>query len=279
MGLLNEKEFVSYIQTNYPKVYETEKWNDFSSEIDGFCENCRRDVFFKIRSKIYQESYYYHHDNDLPSLVTYFIECPKCSRKRFVQLLLLKVIQTFDKDGKPVEAIDENDDDEDNYSTKTHYELYKLYNLPTQEESFAIKDIPDEYSTLKQTISEAMFTMTHGKFISAAIMFRRGLQIITKDILGAKGRTLHNQLEWLKENKNLLAIDLTELFHDNGKLIKDVGNQGAHPDEDITLHTFSEVDVNSLHDLFLVIINEIFIKPEKLKTIQSELIKNRKLKI
>lgn len=141
-----------------------------------------------------------------------------------MQLLLLKVIQTFDKDGKFVEAIDENDDDEDNYSTKTHYELYKLYNLPTQEESFAIKDIPDEYSTLKQTISEAMFTMTHGKFISAAIMFRRGLQVITKDILGAKGRTL--QLEWLKENKNLLAIDLTELFHDNGKLIKDVGKSG-----------------------------------------------------
>jgi hypothetical protein len=32
-----------------------------------------------------------------------------------------------------------------------------------------------------------MFTMTHGKYISAAIMFRRGLQIIAKDILGAEG--------------------------------------------------------------------------------------------
>jgi hypothetical protein len=278
MGLLNEKEFVSYIRSNYQKLYETEKWTDFSNEMDGFCDNCRRDVYFKIHSKIYQENYYYHQNNDPLSLVTYFIECPKCFRKRFVQLLLLGVNQIFDKEGKLVDSIDETASDEDDFTIKIHYELYKLYTLPTQEESFAIKDIPNEFLTLRQSISEAMFTMTHGKFISSAIMFRRALQIIAKDILGAKGKTLHNQLEWLKENKNLLGIDLTELFHDNGKLIKDIGNQGAHPEEDITLHTFSEADVNALHDLFIVIINEIFVKPAKLKAIQTELIKNRKLK-
>jgi hypothetical protein len=278
MSLLNEKEFTSYIRSNYPKIYETEKWTDFSSEIDGFCNNCRRDVFFKIHSKIYQESYYYRHNNDLPSLVTYFIECPKCFKKRFIQFILIEVRETFDKAGNIVERIEE-EDDEDLYTTKIHYELFKLYTLPTQEESFGLKDIPNEYLTLKQSVSEAMFTMIHGKFISSAIMFRRALQIIAKDILGAKGRTLHSQLEWLKTNKNLLSIDLTELFHDNGKLIKDVGNQGAHPDEDVELQTFNEADVNALHDLFLVIVNEIFIKPEKLKSIQAELINNRKLKV
>lgn len=89
---------------------------------------------------------------------------------------------------------------------------------------------------------------------------------------------MHSQLEWLKENKNLLGIDLTELFHDNGKLIKDIGNQGAHLDEDITLQNFSEIDVNSLHDLFLVIVNEIFIKPKKLKAIQQDLLKTESSK-
>src|SRR5690606_7553382 len=118
------------------------------------------------------------------------------------------------------------------------------------------------YTTLKQSVSEAMFAMAHGKFISSSIMFRRALQIIAKDILGAKGNTLHKQLEWLTTNENLLKIDLTDLFHDNSKLIKNVGNQGAHPDQDITLQDFSQNDLNNLHDLFLVIINEIFIKPK-----------------
>ncbi len=102
--------------------------------------------------------------------------------------------------------------------------------------------------------------------------------MIAKNVLGAKGKTLFNQLEWLKENANLLNIDLTELFHDNSQLIKDVGNQAAHPDDDITLQEFTKDDVNKLYDLFLIIVNEIFIKPEKIKKIQEELKEKRKLK-
>ncbi len=276
MELLNVNEFNNYIQTNYKKIYETEKWNDFSQEFDGFCESCRRDVFLKIRSRSYQYSDY--NRDGLPNFITYFIECPRCKRKSFMQLVLLEICVTLDKEGKVLENIDEDDFDEDGYNTKTHYEIFQLYSIPTRDESFANKDIPNNYTTLKASVSEAIFTMKHGKFISSAIMFRRTIQIIAKEVLGAKGRALHKQLEWLTENSNLLAIDLTNLFHDNSKLIKDVGNQGAHPDDDITLHNFTEDDVNNLHDLFLVIVNEIFIKPEQLKTIQADLIKNRKLK-
>lgn len=265
MELLNEQEFNTYIQSNFKKIYEADKLNEFSDEFDGFCENCRKDVFLKIHSKSYQSSGYSR--GNLPYFVTYFIECPRCSRKRFIQYVFIDVSKKVDKD--------ENDDIE----YKTHYELYQLYSIPTKDESYANKDIPDKYKTLKESLTEAMFAMNHGKNISSAIMFRRALQIIAKDILGAKGKTLHNQLEWLIQNKNLLEIDLTNLFHENSKLIKDVGNQGAHPDDDITLHNFTEADVNALHDLFLVIVNEIFIKPEQLKAIQLDLIKNRKLKI
>lgn len=279
MDLLNKDEFNNYIQTNHKKLYQTDKWEDFSQEFDGFCNSCHRDVFLKIRSRSYQ--YPDYNRQGLPNFITYFIECPRCSRKNFMQLVLLEVNVTTDKNGKVVDSIDYDDDnyDEDSYNIKTHYELYQLYSIPTKEESFANRDIPDNYTTLKASVTEAMFTMAHGKFISSAIMFRRAIQIIAKDILGAKGKTLHKQLEWLTENPNLLVVDLTNLFHDNSKLIKDVGNQGAHPDDDLTLHNFTEDDVNNLHDLFLVIVNEIFIKPEKLKAIQADLIKNRKLKV
>lgn len=279
MELLNQEEFNSYIQTNHRKLYQTEEFEELSHEFDGFCDSCRRDVFLKILARRYQ--YQGYDRKGVPNFITYFIKCPRCNRLSFSQLVVLEVHVTTNKEGKVVESIPIDDDnyDVDDYQTKIHYEIYQLYNIPTREESFANRDIPDKYTTLKESVTEAMFTMAHGKFISSAIMFRRSIQIIAKEILGAKGKTLHKQLEWLTENPNLLAIDLTNLFHDNSKLIKDVGNQGAHPDDDITLHNFTEDDVNNLHDLFLVIVNEIFIKPEKLKAIQADLIKNRKLKV
>ena len=114
--------------------------------------------------------------------------------------------------------------------------------------------------------------------MAATIMFRRAIQILAKDILGAKGGTLFKQLEWLKDNENSLKINLTEIFHDNSKLIRQVGNQGAHPDNDEDLQEFTEKDANSVHDIFLLLINEIFVLPEKIKAMKRELTERRKLK-
>lgn len=264
MELFNQEEFNAYIRTNFQRKYETDKWTDIIEESGGYCDSCRKDVFLKIHTKSYQHSGLQR--SELPTFITYFVECPKCGRRRFSQFILIDISE-----------VNEDDDFEPQY--RPHYELYFLYSLPIKNESFVNQDIPDQYSHLKESLSEAMFTMEHGRYISSAIMFRRSLQILAKDILGAKGKTLYSQLEWLKENENLLGINLTSLFHDNSKLIKDVGNQGAHPDDEIALQSFSEADVNALHDLFLVVVNEIFIKPKHLKTIQEELIKNRKLKV
>ena len=74
-----------------------------------------------------------------------------------------------------------------------------------------------------------------------------------------------------------MSIDLTPVFHTNSKIIKDIGNQGAHPESDITLHDFTKEDAEGLHDLFLSIIYEIFIKPARSKELQNELKKRRKL--
>ena len=74
-----------------------------------------------------------------------------------------------------------------------------------------------------------------------------------------------------------MGIDLVDVFHDNAKIIKDSGNQGAHPDDDITLHVFTKEDAEGLHDLFISIVHEVFVKPAKIKSLQEELKKNRKL--
>ncbi len=261
MELLNQEEFEKHIRDNYECVYEASE-SSISQEIPGNCDYCKRDVFLKIYSKTYDKPYY--SEEGLPRFVNIYLECPSCRRKSFIQ-----TVQFVEQ-----KAITEGN--------STHYEytyrLYKLYRIPAKGEGYINEDIPKKHSSLKKTASEADYCLSNSKYIASAILYRRAIQILAKDILGGKGKTLFNQLEWLKTNKNLLEIDLTDVFHDNAKIIKDIGNQGAHPDTDITLHEFTKEDANGLHDLFLSIIHEVYVKPSKMKTLQEELKKSRKLK-
>jgi hypothetical protein len=263
MQLLDLNEFVSYLKNTYSCIHKGE-FKNYSSEFDGFCDSCNKEVFLKIHASYYQSGFYGGHG--LPSFLYLLIECPRCHKKRFLHLIQV----TYQL------VVGQDDDGED--ITEDICEVYKLGSLPVKEESYALKDIPAENTSLILTINEAMFCMEHEKNIAAAILFRRAIQILAKDILGATGKTLHHQLEWLRNNHNKLNINLSDLFHENAKLIKDVGNQGAHPDDDITLHDFKQEDVHYLHDLFFAIVNEIFIKPRRDKEIKDELRNRRKLK-
>jgi hypothetical protein len=264
MELLNEEEFELYIKTNYECIVEL-KNEDIKTEMSGQCDVCQQHAFLKVHSRTFNSTYY-SRSEIYPQLVNFLVECPNCRRLSF--LLTVQFAQFT-----PTGTKDEYGEDDFN----TTYQFYKLCRIPTIEENFANKDIPDEYKSLKETIIEASFCLSHNRNIAAAILFRRAIQILAKDILGAIGKTLYLQLEWLKNNKNKLAIDLSAVFHDNAKIVKDIGNQGAHPDDDISLQIFTKDDANGLHDLFVSIIHEVFIKPEKMKAIQEELRKSRKL--
>lgn len=253
MELLNESEFTKYIKANFKSILTTTS-SSYLTELASHCDFCKRDVYLKINMR-WQEKTTYRNEA-LPNFATMFIQCPSCQRKSFMQTVVLSAIK--DKE----------------YA----YEYFRLYLLPTAEHKYEIKDIPDDHISLKQTIAEAVYCLDGSQFISAAIMFRRGLQILAKDVLGATGKDLFKQLEWLKTNPNKLNVNLTNLFHDNSELIRKVGNQGAHPDNDPTLHNFTEEDANGLHDLFLIIINEVFVLPEKMKALQEELKARRKIK-
>jgi hypothetical protein len=266
MELYNVKEFEDYIRRNYDLLGELSK-PDYDSELPDTCDACHKEAFLKIHSESYQRAYY--NELKVPRFVTFFIECPQCRRKSFIKTVQLEV-------DKPIIVKDDDGNDEEDYEKV--YQFYKLFRLPIIEETYANKDIPAQYTSLKDTVSEASFCLSHSRNIAAAILFRRALQILSKDILGAQGRTLYLQLEWLKTNKNLLSIELAAVFHENAKILKDIGNQGAHPDDDITLHNFTKKDADGLHDLFISIVYEVFVKPAKLKALQEELKQSRKLK-
>ncbi len=261
MELINKTEFENYIKQNFECIWESPS-DSINQEVPGKCDSCSRDVFLKVNSYSFDRPYY--SDDGLPRFVNIYIECPSCRRKSFIQ-----TVQFVEQ-----KAIKENSSTRFEYT----YRLYKLYRLPVSNEDYINENIPKKYPSLIKTSSEADYCLSNGKYVASAILFRRAIQILAKDVLGGKGSTLYKQLEWLKTNENLLKIDLSEVFHDNAKILKDIGNQGAHPDDDISLHDFTKEDALGLHDLFISIIHEIFVKPAKMKALQDDLKKSRKLK-
>lgn len=263
MNLFNQEEFENFIRSNFELIIETRDYR-FLTEIPGKCDVCNKDAFMKVHEASFQ-NIGYSRANLIPGFNVFYFECPNCRRKSFLHAVQLEK-----------EIIEDETEDYAGDKVKV-YEFYKLFRLPSSDETFENTDIPDIYLSLKKTVSEAVFSLSYGKYLASAILFRRAIQIIVKDILGGQGKNLYSQLEWLKTNKNKLDIELGSIFHDNSKIIKDIGNQGAHPDDDITLHDFTKQDAEGLHDLFLSIIHEIFIKPSKMKELQEELKKRRKL--
>lgn len=279
MKNIDQIEFFEYLKNNHKLLYEEYQDVNYEGELDGFCDYCKKDVFLKITSKKHVVGIF-NEVSQFPIFYTMELKCPKCLRILIKQIVKIKIEEIYNSKNELMESninIDDEEYDDEEFTRKYKYLIFEIFSIPTSEISDSLENIPDEYSTLKHTISEALFAMNHKKNISATIMFRRGIQIIAKEILGAEGKTLYNQLEWLKSNENKLRVDLSEIFHEHSKLIKDIGNQGAHPETDIELQNFTNEDVNSLHDLFLIIIYEIFVKPEKLTQLKQELKNSRKL--
>ena len=268
MKTFDSEAFEQYLDTNYPKVFESPDY-DISrdlGELEQICSACQRHVFFKFSAR-YSSRNQYGPSDDLPNFITILFDCPNCRSKAFHQYIVTQVRK----------VVEDEDGDEDFESV---YRFHRLYRLPTGDEHFTNTEIPEEFPTLKTTVQEALFCLSHSRNIAAVILFRRAIQMICKEILGAPGgrTTLHNQLAWLKANENKLKINLDEVFHDNAAIIKEMGNQGAHPDDNVELHDFTKQDAEDLHNLFVSVIHEIFTKPARIKAMQEELRARRKLK-
>lgn len=264
MNLLDNEELHRFLKGNFPSVHRGPEQINFASEYDGVCDACGKDVFLKTKGYYFMGGQYGRTVVTHPTFLVVLCRCPRCQRLAFEFY-----IETHRNLVEPVRpGVTEN---------VSEFEAFKVFSLPTEERSYILQDIPGKYPQLSQTVGEAMFCMHHGQLIAATIMFRRAIQIIAKDILGAEGNSLAKQLDWLRDHNNSLSVNLTDLFHENADLIRKVGNQGAHPDVDEDLQTFEKEDVHALHDLLLAIIGEIFIRPQKEAELKKSLKANRKL--
>ncbi len=112
--------------------------------------------------------------------------------------------------------------------------------------------------------------------LAAAVMFRRALHVITRDLLGAKPGNLANELnEIVGETYNGAVI--TKNFANVGYIIKEAGNQGAHPDKDPDLLDFTSQDTQDLQDIFMELVSELFIVPAAKEKAKAEFLARRKI--
>ena len=86
------------------------------------------------------------------------------------------------------------------------------------------------------------------------------MQIITRDLLKAKPGILANELKEVV-GKTYNGGVVTANFADVGYIIKEAGNQGAHPDKDPDLLDFAPQDAEDLQRNFMELLSELFVIP------------------
>jgi len=107
-------------------------------------------------------------------------------------------------------------------------------------------------------------------------MFRRALQIITRDILGAKPSNLAKELRDVVGKKfNGATIDND--FSDISYIIKEAGNQGAHADDDPDLLDFTQKDAEDLQKIFMELVSKLFVEPEAVRKTREGFLRKRKI--
>jgi len=155
--------------------------------------------------------------------------------------------------------------------------MYRLISLPAETDS-EIAELPEKPESLRKAYSEAAKNLEINNPMSAAVMFRRALQIITRDILGAKPNSLALELKEIAVS-NKLQIKLSQDFRESSYIIKEMANQSAHPDRDLDLLDLTFEDADELHRIFLEVVAEVFVIPAAREQSRKKLLDRRKIEI
>jgi hypothetical protein len=154
-----------------------------------------------------------------------------------------------------------------------HY--YRVTSVPTDglEE---ITELPEKPASLRVAYRQAVGAMDANAPLAAAAMFRRALQVITRDLLGAAGGTLANELNEVV-GKSYNGATITANFANVGYIVKQVGNQGAHPDSDPDLLDFTSQDAEDRQQIFMELVSELFIIPAATRKAKEDFMARRRV--
>ena len=251
-----------YIIENYPDVTDARMDSDHWRI---FCTTCNCVCGFQVVESSYimdDEEGMYQDKETWEAPQTIYFKCPICGTYKFWILFQLDFYKEED-DGLGL-----------SFTTQTK-RWYKITSVPNDglEE---IKELPTEPSSLRTAYREAMRAIDANAYIAAATMFRRALQIITRDILKAKHGTLARELKSVV-GKEHNGVTVSGKFLTVGNIVKEAGNQGAHPDHDPDLIEFTQKDAEDLQKIFMTLVAELFVLPEVTRKTTEEFVNRRKI--
>jgi Domain of unknown function (DUF4145) len=256
----NANELKQYIVQNYTEVTDSRIDDD---HWDLFCTRCNITRGFQVIKRelcgVWSKRYHppRHSDNfeqDFDAPFTVLFRCPVCHA--FKQWILYKID----------EVIPPND-------IKSQY--FQVTSIPG-EGLEQIDELPQNPPSLRDAYRQAIRAMDANAHLAAAAMFRRALQVITRDLLGAKPGNLANELNAVV-GASYNGVVVTKNFANVGYIIKEAGNQGAHPDKDPDLLTFTSQDAQDLQDIFMELVGDLFIIPAVKEKARVDFLARRKI--
>jgi len=262
--MFNDKEEqYKYIKENYPDITDCIK---DENHWDLFCPECNLVRGFQVvrrghttREALYSQSY----SVDLTAPMVFYFRCPVCGMYKY--WIMHRI---------PEQYIDK--DDNGNERTFTIDKYYKITSLPNDGLQ-DIEELPEEPKSLRTAYRQAIRAMDANAHIAAAAMFRRALQIITREVIKVNPGNLAKELkETVGVSYN--GITLKQDFADMGYIVKEAGNQGAHPDIDPDLLDFTQQDAEDLQKIFMELVSELFVVPEVIKKSKADFLTRRKIK-
>lgn len=228
-----------------------------SAHWDLDCNKCKIARGFQLTKRAIsgEQTNYSHFTQDYDAPVTYTFRCPVC--KTFKQWLVYEFELKNDQG-------------------KLEYRRFRVTSIPSDGIE-DIEELPVEPPALKTAYRQAIRAMDANANIAAAAMFRRALQVITRQLLGANPGNLANELKEVV-GKRFNGGVITKDFANIAYIIKEAGNQGAHPDADQDLLDFTAEDANDLQEVFMEMVSELFIVPAAKEKARTEFLARRKVK-
>lgn len=253
----SQAEQQAYIEENFPEVTDKrvgQRHWDFE------CAHCKVVRGFSVVTIDFVRTRIMGRDGEEPITPKVWVFlCPVC--KGMIQWLMYE-LQTESGAGETEEA------------TERYFRICAIPAVGSEE----IDELPEDPPQLRTAYRQAIRAMNANAYIAAAAMFRRGLQVITRNMLGAKPGNLANELKEVV-GKTYNGVTISNDFANIGYIVKEAGNQGAHPDHDPDLLEFSEQDARDLQNIFLHLASELFVVPAAIVRAREEFMARRKIAI
>jgi hypothetical protein len=248
---INEQK--QYIVDNFPEVTDQRK---DERHWDLLCTHCKAIRGFQVTRYEIQafRDVYREYQTDFSSPRTVYFRCPVC---KAYKIWLVFMLSFFDDFASEIER------------------YFRITSIPSEglEE---IEEIPEKPPALRTAYRQAIRAMDANAHIAAAAMFRRAVQIITRNLLGATPGNLANELHQVI-GKTYNGVIVTANFADVGYIVKEAGNQAAHPDRDPDLLDFTSQDAQDLQKIFMELVSELFVVPEATKRAREDFLARRKI--